>query len=151
MGHRAVFLDGAAGVLWTLAWILFLRLIGASISFIGLGLLCGAIYGVVVALKHTRSIDKNGEFRTTGKMWAFVVLLVVVVVLIGVFLLPTLRLEVLIQLTGLVYAIPPAFYASRIMVYLNWERKNARHVLFDSMWVITKVYAAPELRGRPVG
>lgn len=148
MGHRAVFVDGAAGLLWAFACFIWLGVFGVNLPFIGLGLLLGAVYGAAVAVKQTRSIEKNGEFRTTLKMFAFFVLFVIVVVLVGIYVLPTLRLEALIQVTKVVYAIPPAFYASRIMVYLNWERKNARHVLFDSIWVITKVYAAPELRGR---
>ncbi len=141
-------LDGAAGLLWTFAFFVYFGLLGVSIPFSGLGFLSGAVYGVVVALKHTRSIEKSGEFRTTLRMFGFLVLWIIVVVLVAIYVLPTLRLEALSQMLNFVYAIPPAFYASRIFVYLNWERKNARHILFDSMWVITKVYAAPELRGR---
>jgi hypothetical protein len=148
MGHRAVFLDGAAGLIWAFACLLYFRLLGVSIGFIGLGLLSGAVFGAVVALKHVRSIEKNGEFRTTLKMFAFVVVWIIVVALVGIYVFPSLRLEALVQMLNFVYSILPAFFASRIVVYLNWERKNARHILFDSMWVITKVYAAPELRGR---
>jgi hypothetical protein len=147
MGHRAIFFDGAGSLLWAFAFFLYLWLFGVSIPFIGLGLLSGAVFGVAVALKHTRSIEKNGEFRTTPMMFAFVVLLIIVVVLVGIYVFPTLGLEALVEMLNFVYSILPAFFASRIVVYLNWERKNARHILVDSMWVITKVYAAPELRG----
>jgi len=148
MSHRAVFFDGAVCLLWVFACFLYLRLVGFNILIISIGLLSGVLYGAAVALKYIRSIEKNGEFRTTPKMLAFILLTIIIVVLVIIYVSPTLSFEAVIQMVNFIYPVLPAFYAARIIVYLSWERKNARRIVFDGLLVVTAVYAVPELRER---
>ncbi len=152
MGHRTVFFDGAFGLLWILMCFMYLGTVGANILPISLGVLSGLVYGAVVALKYTRSIEKTGEFRNTPRILAFALLAITIVALIAIiaiYLFPTFSLDIVIQMTNFTYSIFPGFYVARTIVYANWERKNARRILFDSIWIVTRVYAVPELRGRP--
>lgn len=148
MGHRLVFLDGVNCVLFAFICLLSLKLVNLNIALIDLGLLSGLLCGVAVARKYTRSIEKNGEFRTTPKMLAFLLLTVIIIVLVTIYVLPTLSFEAVIQMINFTYPIYPAFFAGRMILYLNWERKNARRILFDGLLVVTTVYAVPELRER---
>jgi len=151
MGYRAVFFDGALGLLWFLVCFMYLGVLGANLLFISLGVLTGLVFGGLLALKYTRSIEKNGEFRNTRRTLAFALMAAIIVVLIGLFAIyffPTFSLDAVIQLTNFVYPILPAFYVARTIVYLSWERKNARRILFDGLIYVSRVYAVPELRGR---
>ncbi len=111
-----------------------------------------SVYGAAVALKYTRSIEKNGEFRNTRRILAFTLLAVLIIILIGtilIYIFPSFSLDVVIQITNFEYPILLSFYVARTIVYLSWERKNVRRIVFDGLLVVTRVYAVPELRGTP--
>jgi len=133
--------------LWAFVCFLYLEVVGFDILPIGLGILSGLVYGVAVALKYIRSIEKNGEFRMTLKILAFILLTVIIIVSIVIYFLPALRPEAVIQMINFIYPVIPAFYAARMILYLSWERKHVRRILFDGLLVVTRVYAFPELRG----
>jgi len=148
MRHRAVFFDGVMIPLWAFVCFLYLRLVGLDILLIGLGVLFGLICGAAVALKYIGSIEKKGEYRVTLKTWAFLLLTIIIVVSILLYLLFSLGLEVGIQMVSFLYPSIPALYATRMILYLNWERKHARRILFDGLLVVTSVYAVPETEKR---
>jgi len=147
MRHRAVFFDGLMIPLWAFVCFLYLSLVGLDISLVGLGVIFGLVLGSAVALKYIGSIEKNGEYRVTLKTWAFLLLTIIIVLPIALYLLFSLGPEVGIQMINFIYPSIPALYAARMILYLNWERKHARRIVFDGLLVVTRVYAAPELRG----
>jgi len=142
MRLRAVFFDSVLFLIWTFACFIYLRAFGFRIAFGAFGLAAGFIFGVAVAIRQLRFIQEKGEFRATLKTWAFILLTIIVVVPIVLYLLSTLGLETGIQMISFIYPFIPALYAARIILYLNWEKKNQKHILFDGH-VLTRVYAAP--------
>jgi len=147
MRLRAVFFDGVMALLWAFACFFFLGVVGVNVPIIFLGVLSGIIYGSAVALKYIGSIEKNREFRVTLKTWAVMLLAIIIAVPIFLYLFLSLGLEAGIIMINFIYPVLLAFYAARITLYLNWERKNARRIVFDGLLAVTRVYATPELKG----
>lgn len=146
MTHRAVFFDGVAFLLWAFLCFVYLGIYRFNILLSSLGVVFGLVFGAAVALKHISSIEKNGEFRVTLKAWAFLLLTIIIVVPIVLYLPISLGLEAGIQMVRFLYPSIPALYPAKIILYLNWERKHKKLILYDGL-VTTRVYAPQDLKG----
>jgi len=148
MGTRAVFLDGIVFLLWAFLCFIYLGLIGFNILLSSLGVVSGLVFGVAVSLRYIKSLEKKGEIRVTFKTLAFVLLTISIVLGIILYLLFSFGLEVGIQMVSFTYPFLPALYGARLVLYMNWERKHKKHILFDGL-VFTRVYAVPrDLKSR---
>jgi len=65
VGTRAVFLDGIVFLLWVFLCFCYLGVIGFNILLSGLGVVSGLVFGVAVALRYIRSLERKGEIRLT--------------------------------------------------------------------------------------
>jgi hypothetical protein len=140
---RAVFLDGITFLLWTFVAFMNFGIFGIlgycwNILFGGLGVVSGLVLGLSVALKQLSSIEKNGEFKVTLKTGALMLLTIVIAIPIAVYSIFSYGLRVGILMLSFIYPCLLAMYAARIIIYLNWERKNQEFILSD--W--TRVYVA---------
>jgi hypothetical protein len=135
---RAVFFDGIAFLLWTFACFIYLGIFGFNILLCGLGVVFGLVLGILVALKQISSLEKNGEFKVTLKIGALMLLTIIIAMPIAIYSIFSYGLRVGILMLSFIYPYLPAFYAARIILYLNWERKNQKLILSD--W--TRVYVA---------
>lgn len=148
MATRAVFLDGVVLPLWAFNCFMNLGVFGFDILLSSLGVVSGLVFGVAVALRFIKSLERKGEFRATLKGLALALLTIVILVPIALYLLFSFGLEAVIQMGHFLYPFVLAFYAIRIAFYLRWERKHKKHILFDGL-VLTRVYAAPrDLKSR---
>jgi len=66
-------------------------------------------------------------------------LTIIIVMPISIYLIFNYGPTVGILMVGFIYPYLPAFYAARIILYLNWERKNQKLILSD----LTRAYVAP--------
>jgi hypothetical protein len=145
MRLRAVFFDGLMVLLWAFLAFFYLDIFGFHILLVFLGVVFGLVLGVAVALRQISSIEKIGELKATLKTWAFVLLTIIILVPTTLYLLFRLGLEAGIQILSFLYPSIPVIYAARMILYLNWERKHKRLILFDGLW-FTRVYAVPRTR-----
>lgn len=145
MGTRAVFLDGIVFLLGTYLCFAryYLGFIGFNILLSGLGVVFGLVFGVAVALRYIRSLERKGEIRVTLKSLAFMLLTIGIALGIALYLLFSLGLEAGIQIGSFIYPFFPALFGARIVLYMNWERKHKKHILFEGL-VFTRVYAVPK-------
>ena len=148
MGTRAVFLDGIVFLLWAFLCFIYLGVIGFNILLSSLGVVSGLVFGVAVSLRYIRSLERKGEIRVNLKTLAFMLLTIGIVLGIILYLLFSFGLEVGIQMVSFTYPFLPALYGAQIVLYMNWERKHKKHILFDGL-VLTRVYAVPrDLKSR---
>ena len=148
MGTRAVFLDGIVFLLWAFLCFIYLGVIGFNILLSSLGVVSGLVFGVAVSLRYIRSLERKGEIRVNLKTLAFMLLTISIVLGIILYLLFSFGLEVGIQMVSFTYPFLPALYGAQIVLYMNWERKHKKHILFDGL-VLTRVYAVPrDLKSR---
>lgn len=139
MKPRAVFFDGVMILLWAFVCFIYVGIFGFNILFSGLGVVFGLVFGIPVALKQISSLEKNGEFKVTLKIGALMLLTIIIAESIAIYLIFSYGPIIGIPMLSFIYPYLPAFYAARIILYLNWERKNRRLILSD--W--TRVYVAP--------
>ena len=144
MGTRAVLLDCVVFLLWAFVCFFYLGVIGFNVLFSILGVVSGLIFGIIVALRYIKSLEKKGEIKVTFKTLAFMWLTIGIILGIVLYFLFSLELELeaLILINNFVYPFIPALYAARIALYMNWERKHRKHILFEGL-VLTRVYAVP--------
>jgi hypothetical protein len=140
---RAVLLDGVTFLLWTLVALMNFGIFGVSgyswnILLSGLGVVFGLVLGISAALKQLSSVEKNGEFKVTLKIGALMLLTIIIAIPIAIHAIFSYGLRVAILMLSFIYPCLLAAYAARIIIYLNWERKNQEFILSD--W--TRVYAA---------
>lgn len=143
MGTRAVFLDGIVFPLGTFLCFFYLGVHGFNILLSGLGVVFGLVSGVAVALRYIRILERKGEIRVTFKTLAFMLLTIGIALGIALYLLFSLGLEAGIQIGSFIYPFFPALFGARIVLYMNWERKHKKHILFEGL-VFTRVYAVPK-------
>ena len=142
MGTRAVFLDGIVLPLWAFICFMNLGVFGFDIILSSLGIVSGLVFGVAVALRYIKSLEKKGEIRVTFKTLAFMLLTIGIALGIIIYLLFSFGLEAVIQMGHFLYPFVPALYGAQIVLYMNWERKHKKHIMFDGL-VFTRVYAVP--------
>jgi hypothetical protein len=147
MRVRAIFLDGAVLLVWTFQCLIYLGIFGFNILLGSGGVVFGLVFGVALALKQISSIEKNGEFRATIKTWAYALLIIIIFVLSYIYLLFSLESEAVIQIFSFAYLALFVLYATRIILYLNWERKHRRLIFSDGL-VFTRVYSVPRTQRR---
>lgn len=151
MGTRAVFLDGIVFLLGVFLCFAryYLGFIGFNILLSGLGVVFGLVFGVAVALRYIRSLERKGEIRVTLKSLAFMLLTIGIALGIALYLLFSLGLEASqltkrsSQIGSFIYPFFPALFGARVVLYMNWERKHKKHILFEGL-VFTRVYAVPK-------
>ena len=90
------------------------------------------------ALKQISSLEKNGEFKVTLKTGALMLLAIIIVIPIAIYSLFSYGPMVGIPMLSFIYPCVLALYVARIILYLNWERKNQKFILSDWM----RVYVA---------
>jgi len=144
MRLRAVFFDGVMLLLWAFIAFIYHGFYGFNILLSGLGVVFGLVFGVAVTLKYISSLEKNGEFKATLKTLAFTLLTLIIIVPIALYLLFRFGLEAGKQMLSFLYPSVPAVYAGRIVLFLSWERKHEKLILFDG----PKVYAVPRTERR---
>ena len=93
----------------------------------------------LIPLKQISSLEKNGEFKVTLKTGALMLLTIIIIIPIAIYLIFSYGPIVGIPMLSFLYPSIPAIYAARIILYLNWERKNQKLILSD----LTRVYVAP--------
>jgi len=142
VGTRAVFLDGIVLPLWAFICFMNLGVFGFDIILSSLGIVSGLVFGVAVALRYIKSLEKKGEIRVTFKTLAFMLLTIGIALGIIIYLLFSFGLEAVIQMGHFLYPFVPALYGAQIVLYMNWERKHKKHIMFDGL-VFTRVYAVP--------
>jgi hypothetical protein len=140
---RAVLLDGITFLLWTFVAFMNFGIFGVSgyswnILLSGLGVVFGLVLGISAALKQLSSVEKNGEFKVTLKIGALMLLTIIIAIPIAIYAIFSYGLRVAILMLSFIYPCLLAVYAARIIIYLNWERKNQELILSD--W--TRVYVA---------
>jgi len=146
MRARVVFLDGVMILLWIFLNFFHLGIWGYNILFISLGVVFGSVFGVAVGLIQTGILEKKGKIRVNLLTIAFILGSFFISLGIALYLLFTLGLGAGIQMLSLLYPSVPAIYAGRMILYLNWERKHRRLILYDGL-VTTRVYAREDLKG----
>jgi len=139
---RAVFLDGVMFLVGGFLCLFYSARFSFNILLSSLGVVFGLVFGVGVAQIRLNSLEKNGEFRATLKGLALALLTIIILVPIALYLVFTFGLEFGIQMVSFLYPFVPASFAAKIALYLRWERKHKRHILFDGL-MFTRVYAAP--------
>lgn len=142
MRLRVIFYDSVILLLWAFVCFFFLGTIGFNIVFDAFGLFTGFVFGAAVTLKQLSFLKEKGEIRVTLKTLAYVLLIIITVVPISLYLVLSLGLETGIKMLNFIYPSIPAFYAARIALYSNWERKHEKHILFKGP-MFTGVYAVP--------
>ena len=140
MGVRAIFLDAVVFLLYAFICFIYLGIYRFNILLSSLGFVFGLVFGVAAALKQISSLEKIGELRATLKTWAFMLLTIIILVPIALYLLFSLGPEAGIQMLSFIYPSIPALYTARIILFLNWERKHKRLILFEGL-VFTRIYA----------
>jgi hypothetical protein len=147
MKLRAVFLDGIVFLLWA-SYVFFINLdfgiLGYSWNFLfsGIGIVFGLVLGISESLKALSSLEKNGEFKTTLKTMVLMLLTIIIIIPIAIYLLLSYGPILGIPMLSFIYPSLLALYVARITLYLNWERKNQKLILFDGQR-LQRVYVAP--------
>jgi hypothetical protein len=135
---RVVFFDGVILLLWTFACFIYLGIFGFNILLCSLGVVFGFVFGILGALKQISSLEKNGEFKVTLKIGALMLLTIIIAIPIAIYSIFIYGTSAGFLMLSFIYPYLPAFYAARIILYLTWERKTRRLILYD--W--TRVYVA---------
>jgi Ca2+/Na+ antiporter len=148
MGYRAVFLDGVVFLLWAFACSVSFRNYGFNLLLGSFGVVFGLVYGGVITLRQLKIIEKNGELRATRKMWAFVLLAIIDIVPLVVYFAFSFGLAVWErQMVSFAFLIVAATHATQTGLFLNWERKQKKHILYEG-FLSGRVYASPEIEKR---
>ena len=143
MGYRVVFWDCLWFLVWALVCFILLKTFGFNILLSSLGVVFGLVYGITAVQWYIKGIEKNGEFRATRKMWAFLLLAIIVIVPLAVYSGLSFGLAGARQMISFVYPILLAFIATRIGLILNLERKQKKHILSKGFWILS-LYTSPE-------
>jgi FlaA1/EpsC-like NDP-sugar epimerase len=146
MAYRAVFVYCLAFLAWAYVGFTELWINGFNVLVGSFGGAIGLIFGVIVTQRQLKIIEKNSEFKATRKMWAIALLAIIVLLSLLVYFALAyfaLYLVVMRQIASFVFLILPPFYATQIGLFLNWERKNRKHILFEGLGS-PRVYASPE-------
>jgi amino acid transporter len=150
VGYRVVFTYSFAFLAWVFVCLVELMIFGFNVLLGSFGGVIGLILGVLAALWQFKKIEKDGEFKATRKMWAFALLAVIVLVLSLTYFTVAyfaLYLALIRQIASFLFLILPPFYASQVGLFLNWERRQKRHILSDG-FMSTRVYAYPQTEKR---
>jgi hypothetical protein len=144
MGYRAVFLDGVVFLLWASAYSVSLEIYGFNLLLGSFGAIVGLAYGGVITLWQLKIIEKNGELIATHKMWAFKLLEIIYIVPLVAYFVFGFGLAVWErQMVSFACLIVAATHATHTGLFLNWERKQKKHILYEG-FLSGRVYASPE-------
>jgi uncharacterized membrane protein YqjE len=152
MGYRVVSIYGVAFVAWVYVCFIELWINGFNFLLGCLGGVVGLVCGFVQTQWQLKVIEKNGEFKATRKRLAVALLaIIVLVLLLAYFSLVNfaLYLAVARQMASFVFLILPLFYATQIGLFLNWERKQKKHIFSEGL-MSTRIYTSPETEKRSV-
>lgn len=145
MGYRAVFLDAVMFLLWAFACSVSFGTYGFNLLLGSFGVVFGLVYGGVITLWQLKIIEKNGELGVTRKMWAFRLLENIYVVPVVAYFVFSSGLAVWErQMVSFAFLIVAATHATQIGLFLNWERKQKKHILYER-FLSGRVYASPEI------
>jgi hypothetical protein len=108
------------------------------------GLIAGAVYGATVTLKQLQFLTKKGETRVTLTTWLYI--MGATFILLGVWLLLVFSepFETLTIALDFMFPIVSAALAVRTILFVNWERKHKRTILFANL-VSSKLYVFPRM------
>jgi len=103
----------------------------------------GFTSGAIFADRLMQGIEKNGEYRQSGKRLLLVLGLAIVIwaVLIYVIISEAIPLSILVQFYS-IYAALPALYFGGAITFRRWELKNGKEVHWEGVWTGT-FYAIP--------
>jgi hypothetical protein len=76
---------------------------------------------------------------------AIVIIVVIVLIALVSYLVFSVGTQLGIQMASFIYPTVPAMYAVKIILYLRWERKHNRIILYDGL-PSTRVYTAPRTK-----
>jgi hypothetical protein len=146
VGYKAVFTYGVAFLAWTWVCIIELSINGVNVLLGSFGGVVGLIFGVVATRWQLKIMVKNGEFKATRKMWILALLAIIVLVSLEVYFALVYFASYLAvgrQMASFVFPILSLFYATQIGLFLNWERKQKKHILSEG-FMSTRIYASSE-------
>jgi hypothetical protein len=108
------------------------------------GLIAGAVYGATVTLKQLQFLTKKGETKVTLTTWLYII--GATFILFGVWLLLVFSepFETLTIALDFMFPIVSAALAVRTILFVNWERKHKRTILFANL-VSSKLYVFPRM------
>jgi hypothetical protein len=150
MGYRAVyflgldtFLTAMLSVLWTIpVRRIYVIPLFSQIAAITAGILTGAIIGAALALNELRSLTEKGEYRIALSTILFVIATGLIMLGICSYFLTVSPLET-DAIMRLLWPIIPATAAARTILYVRWEKKYRRSILYASL-ISSRLYVFPK-------
>ena len=152
MGYRAAYFYGVMLFVWVALSFFQLLLnniryyvpLSSAMVAITSGLIAGAVYGATVTLKQLQFLTKKGETRVTLTTWLYI--MGATFILFGVWLLLVFSepFETLTIALDFMFPIVSAALAVRTILFVNWERKHKRTILFANL-VSSKLYVFPRM------
>jgi hypothetical protein len=108
------------------------------------GLIAGVVWGAAVTLKQLQFLTKKGETRVTLTTWLFIIGATFILFGVWLFLVVSEPFETLAIALDFMFPIVSAALAVRTILFVNWERKHKRIVLFANL-VSSKLYVFPRM------
>jgi hypothetical protein len=152
MGYRAAYYYGVMLFLW--AALSFFQLLlnnvryhvplSSAMTAITSGLIAGAVWGAAVTLKQLQFLTKKGETRVSITIWLFIIGSAFIVLGIWLFLVVSEPLETLTIALYFMSPMVPAALAVRTILFVNWEKKHKRIILFANL-VSSRLYVFPRM------
>ena len=152
MGYRAAYFYGVMLFVW--AALSFFQLLLNNIRYhvplssamvaITSGLIVGAVYGATVTLKQLQFLTKKGETRVTLTTWLYIIGATFILLGVWLFLVFSEPFETLTIALYFMFPIVSAALAVRTILFVNWERKHKRTILFANL-VSSKLYVFPRM------
>jgi hypothetical protein len=155
MGYRAVYFYGVNSFLWAALGFFQLLLndvryqvpLFSAIVAITSGLIIGTFFGATVALKQLQFLTKKGETRVSLTTWLLVIgatFILLGVWQIWLFLVVSEPIEILTIALDFLSPAVPASLAARTILFVNWERKHKRTILYANL-VSSRLYVFPRM------
>lgn len=140
MKPRTVFFDGTLFLLWILVCFFDSTFVNFNVILSGFGVIFGLGLGVLIAWRQTCSLEIKGEYKAALKTLMLTLLVGVPMMFCLVFLLFSYGPAVGVPMVSFLLPAVPTVYASRIVFFLNWERKNKKLILYDLRY-LNRIYA----------
>jgi len=109
-----------------------------------LGIAVGLLIGAPVYLRQLRDIEEKGEHRASLKIVVLQVLIVVIVVSVTLYLTYSSELSLLLKIFSFLFPLAIALVASRIVLFLRWEKSHKMLIMLEDSLALPKMYAVPK-------
>lgn len=112
------------------------------VSVLLTGIVGGFSYGLFLASRVTRSLEKTGVSRATRRR-LLATLIAVVAVLFVYFWFSGFFISIRSPLFALEFSLLASMFAAQATAYFRWERRNAKSIEYDGVWGMKAVERNP--------